>query len=496
MRVLFVYSLECGLLKNGLLDLQSRMQFGISYISSLLQKFGHHTNLVVLSKVSGQKNMRVLKDSIHTYDPNVICLSAVATEYDFIANIARSIKRHYPGIYVVGGGVHLTLNTKTAFLDDFDAVCVGEGEHPALELVQQLEQGRTPSGIPNLWIRHGSETEKNLPRKFIEDLDSLPFPDRILWQKWMNQKNPERCSILLSRGCPFRCSYCCNHALRKISPGVYVRYRTPKNIIEEMKAMVLSFPKVQEIYLETETITYNTDWCMELCSELEHFNATARRPLSYGANIRVIPNRDLEDLFSAFKKANFRFVNIGLESGSDRIRREVLNRNYSNEDIIRTVKLARKYGLKVSLFNLIGVPCETLADFKETVRMNRICKPDWHSSSIFFPYPGTDLYDLCREQGLLRKTLDPRQERKKATLDLPGFPRKKVEESYRFFDYYIRGLEPEDVLLIQFLRLGRALLDITYGTLIRIPLLKYALRPLKKYVKDRMEGAVPFLFFQ
>lgn len=106
---------------------------------------------------------------------------------------------------------------------------------------------------------------------------------------------------------------------------------------------------------------------------------------------------------AVFRKANFRFVNIGVESGSERVRREILRRNYSNNDVINFVKLARKHDLQVAFFNLIGIPGETLADFKETIEINRKCKPEWVLPSIFFPYPGSDLYFSCKKQGLLEK---------------------------------------------------------------------------------------------
>jgi radical SAM superfamily enzyme YgiQ (UPF0313 family) len=479
MNVLFVYSLDAGLLKNGLLKGQERLQYGISYISSLLQKHGHHTSLVILSKLLSWKNIITLKKNIKQFDPQVICFSAIATEYDLIVNMARYVKRHYPHIYLLGGGVHITLNTEAALSADFDALCVGEGEYPTLELVEQLKKGQSPSGISNLWIKHGPEVERNPARCFLEDLDSLPFPDRMMWQKWMNQKDPEHCTVLLSRGCSFDCSYCSNHAISKKAQGVYVRHRSPGNIIAEIKVILHDFPTINVIYFEADTITSNVDWCMKLCSELELLNATARRPISFSANIRIVPRMDMRNIFSAFKRANFAIVNIGLESGSEKVRREVLRRNYSNDDFINVVKLAREHGLKILIYNLFGIPGETQDDFKETVRINRLCQPDNHITAIYYPYPGTDLYLACKKQGLLQKKIDPRYERERAVLDLPGFPQKKIQESYLYFDFYIyHGFDPEDILLVKCFILKHAILRFLHkmlALLIRVPFLKHAL---------------------
>lgn len=443
MNILFIYSLNVIESTSKPLQTPEQMQFGISYISSFLKEHGHQTKLIVLSRVSGRKNRNIIDEYLKRFYPKLICFTAVSTEYQFIANIAKYIKSHYPDIYLLVGGPHVSLNSEEVLLDDFNALCIGEGENPTLELLSQLEKGVLPSGIPNLWIKHGSEIEKNSPRSFLQDLDSLPFPDREIWQEWIEERQGSRYSVLLARGCPFQCTYCCNHALKKVALGAYVRFRSPDNIVKEIKEIANRSQSTKEIYLEVETFGINKEWAVELFSKLESFNKTLSQPLSFGANIRITPNADLENLFVACKKCNFRFVNIGLESGSERVRREILKRNYSNEDIINAVVLARKHGLKIALFNMIGIPGETIVDFKETVKINRVCLPDWHLTSIFFPYPGTDLYFLCKEQGLLKKPLDTEIERMKATLDLPGFTKKQIQKSYIWFDYYVyKGHKP------------------------------------------------------
>jgi len=101
------------------------------------------------------------------------------------------------------------------------------------------------------------------------------------------------------------------------------------------------------------------------------------------------------------------------------------------------VESAKNHGLQIALYNMVGIPGETLEDFRETIEVNRRCLPDWHQTSIFFPYPGTDLYNLCREQGLLDKPLDTYMERAKAILDLPGFSKKQIQSSYDWFDFHV-----------------------------------------------------------
>jgi len=445
LNILFIYSLQDAQSPAKPLDVQEQIHFGISYISSFLKIHGHTTKLFVLTR---ETKYSVIDEYFKKYRPKLICFTAVTTEYPLIADIAKYIKNSYPDIFLLVGGPHASLNPEVLISDHFDSLCIGEGEKPTLELVQQIEKGVFPTSIPNLWIKRGMQIEKNSPRPFLQDINNLPFPDREMWQEWIENES-SRCSILLGRGCPFQCTYCCNHAFKKISDGPYVRVRSPDNILAEINEIADKFPKQKEIYLEIETFYIKKDWTIELCSKLENLNTKIKPPLSFGVNLRITPNTNFEGLFTALKKSNFRFINIGVESGSKRIRSEILKRYYSNDDIIKTVSVARKYGLKVCFYNLIGIPGETIDDFKETVKINRICQPDWTYNYIFFPYPGTDLYSICKEQKLLENPLDTKMERIIATLNLPGFSKKQIQKSFIWFNYNVyKGYKPLYKLLI------------------------------------------------
>ncbi|MBU0683842.1 MAG: radical SAM protein [Candidatus Omnitrophota bacterium] len=448
MKILFIYSLYEIMSFEKPLSTPEVIQFGISYISSFLKKHGHKTRLMVLSRVSGKKNLELIDRYLEEFSPDLICFSAVSSEYGFIRDIATYIRKKFPDIYLAIGGVHVSLNPDDEVLNTFDALCIGEGEWPVLELVNNLRDKKKPAGIQNLWIKSEKGIEKNSVRSFLRDLDQLPFPDRDMWKEWISETRGARESILLGRGCPFECTYCSNHALKKIAGGTYTRFRSPDNILSEIKSIVSETDKGKEIYLEVESISVNKEWVLELCGKIEEFNKERIRPISFGANVRITPKADLEDVFYAFKKSNFRFINIGLESGSERVRRDILKRNYSNEDVINAVKTARKYGFEVSFLNLVGIPGETIEDFKETIKINKICQPELTGLSIFYPYPGTELYSVCERKGFLKEPLNTEMERGRARLNLPGFSRKQIEKNYIWFDYNVyRGKKSLSVLL-------------------------------------------------
>jgi len=164
------------------------------------------------------------------------------------------------------------------------------GEYPTLEYVEALAGGNAPAGITNLWIRSTGGWERNPPRPFLEDLDGLPFPDRDIWQEWVIPGRTDRFTVLPGRGCPFLCTYCSNHALKKVVPGKYVRFRSADNVLRESEALTRRSPELQEIYFEVETIGFDKTWALELCDRLARWNDKRERPLTFWINLRVTPN--------------------------------------------------------------------------------------------------------------------------------------------------------------------------------------------------------------
>jgi radical SAM superfamily enzyme YgiQ (UPF0313 family) len=450
MRVLFIWSNFDGI--SWKKPLKGEIHFGISYISSLLKKHGHQTKLLPLVRRYGDRFKRQTNDVIRLFNPQLICFTAVSSEYNFILNVAKYIRHNYPGIFLLVGGTHVSLNPANIPLDIFHALCIGEGEYPTLELVSQMAGGQL-GAIPNLWLKQGASIEQNNPRPFLQDLDALPFPDRDIYEEWIHPyylKNPQHAFVLMSRGCPYNCSYCCNHALRKTASGKYVRFRSVANVIEEIRTVCARYPSVVRIFLESETLGAQVEWTKQLGAALAKFNEELGRPIAYSANLRISSNVDYESLFSHFQRSNIDHIYIGLESGSERIRKDVLRRVNNNEDIIAATNLAKKKAIKVSFYNLVGLPGETIHDFFETVRMNRLCQPETCFTSIYHPYPGTDLYRSCMERGLIEKghEINTQMERIDSCLTLPNFPRNQINKCFDWFEYYVyKDIKPKRILL-------------------------------------------------
>jgi anaerobic magnesium-protoporphyrin IX monomethyl ester cyclase len=443
-KVLLVYSLRDALTPRRPLASLGDIHIGLSYVSAALKSAGHYTRLVVLGSETPSRSFGALEGAMAAFDPSMVAFTAVSTQFPFIREAARRLKQRWPDKFLLVGGAHASLAPEEVTGSDFDAICVGEGELPAIELAAQLEAGRKPGGIANLWFkRPDGSIEKNPIRNFVEDLNSLPALDREMWHEWIMARQLTNQVVLPSRGCPYNCSYCSNHALRKLASGKYVRLRAPAAIVQEIRDLIKQYPETREIYLQSETIAVNITWLDALSHGIAALNAGLAEKISFTCNFRVARQFLNDRIFVALKRANVRTLEIGLESGSERVRCEALRRHYSNTEFFQAVELARCHGMEVNVYNMIGLPGETLTDHWETIKVNRKVCPSRSLTSIFFPYPGTDLYETCKEKGLLPRDGDVSAERFRAMLGMPGFSRKQIQNAYDWFEYRVyRGKRP------------------------------------------------------
>jgi len=458
MKIGCVYTVERGATNDKPLPYAMDIPFGMAIIATVLKQAGHDVRLLVFSPRSAYAKM--LENYIRTERPKMFCLTAVSTQFGFAREVAKIVKRIDPSIFVILGGHHASLDSEDAIkTPDLDAICVGEGDGSVIELAQRIEAGEPVGGIHHLWFKKpDGSIEKNPPAPFDQDLDSLPYIDRGMWEPWIAQpgKYP---SVLLGRGCPFRCTYCSAHAMERLADGRFVRFRTPGNIIGEIEEICARYPAVDNVYLEVETIAHQKE-AVPLFAQLAEFNARRARPLSFGVNFTVtstfIRNEaHCREFLAMLKQANVVYLNIGLESGSERLRREVLRRpKYTNAEFLQFCRLAREYEVYLDFYVLIGIPGETPADFNDTIQLVREAQPKMVQLSIFYPYLGTDLAKVALDKGLVtRESLNPDLERTRPALDLPTFSRRRVRLEYILFWYKVyRGVWPATQIMAETLQ--------------------------------------------
>jgi len=444
MKLLFVYSIDQASFPGSAAISTMGLQFGISYLSAIAKSAGHECRLVLLVSSDWELSNQLVEDGLAKFHPDIVAYTAVATQYGSIKQMAAEIRKKMPGVFQIIGGPHVSLNPEGVLDGPFDTLCVGEGDEAFGELLDRLSAGDSISDIRNLWSRNAKgEISRNPTRPFLQDLDSLPFPDRDIWEPWMYQRAYNTQAVLLARGCPYGCTYCSNHALHRLAPGKYVRFRSPENIVEEIQCVLDRYPETPEVFFEVEAIALDQKWFFEFTGKLAEFAEKTGHKLKYSCNFRVSKQSVSDDVFLALSRANIRTINIGLEAGSERVRQDILKRNYSNDEFIEAIRLADKHNIRYNIFNMIGLPTETRKEHQETVELNRLINPANSFTSIFHPYPGTDLYSQCEKLGMLSQGIDGRGERRKAKLGMPQFSRWQIQMAYYLFRFRIyKGHRP------------------------------------------------------
>ena len=483
MNVICVYSVEDALSSEKPLQTATDIPFGIALIGTVLKKAGNRVKMLVFSPMTPIR--KTLHRVIHEFQPRLFCLTAVATQFPLVKRIAETVKGIDSGIFVCIGGSHPSLNPDEVIAHSaVDAVCIGEGEEAIVELASQLGKGMAPSGISNLWIKTRKGTiEKNPRRLFIQDLDRLPYIDREMWKPWINdfENMP---SLLIGRGCPNTCAFCSNHKLSHLGKGKYVRFRSPENIIGELKEILKESPGISKIYFEIETLGAKPDFIFRLGDALRAFNSEREAPICFGANFALtdglVNDRVLlHKILAKLREANFEFLNVGLESGSERIRNEVLRRpRYSNANFIRFCDLAGRYSIQVYMNVMMGLPGESYDDFKETIRVVRRCQPQDISLAIYYPYPGTHPHATAMSMSLIsRKTT--KNERRSPVLSLEEFSLFQIRREYLLFYFRVyRGHRP----------LANLLFHTFWQTLSNHPRLSHSLRKLTFTASGKLTG--------
>ncbi len=371
---------------------------GLAYLIGALRTAGH---TVRLSHLSDEKHFVDTKRVWRKDKPDLICLSFTTNQKKYVRKFFQKIK--LPRSLIVAGGVHATL-VKEEVLADFPqirGVCIGEGEFPLRELCKRLDKKEEYQDVPSFYWRTKTGVVKN-PVMPLQDIDSLPFPDYSLFDyRKIISDNGGSFYMMLSRGCPYSCYYCCNHVLREVYPNKskYVRFASPRRAIEIVKHNLALYPQAQKILFSDDTFTINKLWLDEFC---KLYKEEIGLPFLCNARVETVTHETAHNL----KTAGCAMVGFGIESGSEWLRSHILNRQHSNQLIRKAFAIVKKHKLKTYVFNIVGLPFETKEMAKETWELNRQLRPDIGRVFYFYPFPGTQLYQLCQTYGFLPENLE------------------------------------------------------------------------------------------
>lgn len=281
-----------------------------------------------------------------------------------------------------------------------DMICVGEGEELITELCNKLESNSDITSIRNLWIKSNGKIIKNESRPLIAP-DDLPFLDFDGFDDY-NFYRPlagrlyRMANVDISRGCPFQCSYCANHTLQKLFKGLgkYHRVKSVPKAIEDLVFVKEKYNVEMMRFWDDDFAALRLDYLKDFAEEYEE---KVNLPFLIYAGVNSLN----EEKIKVLKDIGCVTMGIGIESGNETIRRDILNRRMSDEKIVKTFNLVKDYGIRVSAYNMIGLPFETRENIFETIELNRRCKPATSSVVFLEPYPKTEIYSICVSNGFI-----------------------------------------------------------------------------------------------
>jgi radical SAM superfamily enzyme YgiQ (UPF0313 family) len=456
---------------------QRYVSVGIAMISAVLRKAGHEIIFIDTSRFreEGQKNntanslkaqtkkmeealqfmpvelppieksnefvVNALHSIIQSFEPGLIGFTATSSDFPYTTSLIKQIK-HYRIPTIVGGAHSIVAPLEVLAVDGVDMVCVSEGEEAIIELADSLESGKARTDIQNIYFKTSGNIIKNNIRPYV-NLNSLAIPDLEIFDKYHHIGAYQGEQVVYGRfetgrGCPYKCAYCINERLHSLhhTEKKHVRYKSPERVIKELKLGMEKigvdiFRFVDETFLATP---------IDRLEEFVHlYRSEIDKPMIIATRPETVNYKTMSILRDACENIQ---VTMGIESGSEDIRKRVCNRFVSNDTIISAFHICRDLGFHTGSFNMIGLPDETREDFLQTINVNREAKVDTPMLSFFYPFPGTKLRNYCINKGYINNDCYEVDYAVSSVLKMPQFTIEEMEGLKRTFVLYVKMDEP------------------------------------------------------
>lgn len=375
-------------------QLQSSMYFGITSLATYLKKDGFSSDVLIESMEDSP--FELMKE----INPKIIGISCLSTEHNWLVDTCKKIKEVLPDVMILVGGIHAILYYNEIISESVaDLVCHSEGEEVLVHVLNELKKKEQNwRDIPGLVFRDESGgIVVNERAELIKYSDDILEEKEIYYKRYPSLFKDAVFNFLSSRGCPYRCSFCYNSTIHDVfkGKGKYLRQKSVDNFINEILYQSRKY-KIKKIHFIDDLLTYNKKWTLDF---FHRYKEEIAIPFICTTRANLID----EDVAQALKSAGCCLISYGLETGNPEIRKNVLKKNISNEQIISCGNILKKQGLTIHTTNIFCLPGETIEDSFETVLLNQKAKTDHATAFIYMPFPGTELADYCINKGLLRE---------------------------------------------------------------------------------------------
>ena len=355
-----------------------------------------------------QHNPENYARSIAELDPDLIAFSVMSPHWYPMEPYFEILKSMLPGLPICIGGYQAMLSQEQTIENpNVDFICVGDGEYAMGNLVQFLH-GRKDGPVDGMWEKlNDGEVFRTEPHQ-IGDLAALPFPDYDIFERdgsfrdvntsIFGPKEKVVLPVMTGRGCPYRCTYCCNTPLLDgwKTKKEFLRKYDPEDMVNELI-------RLRDRY----NVGYFEFWDELFLSNLkfvraffEIYKEKIGLPFSINSRVEVMN----EKFCQSAKEAGCHTIWFGIESGDETYRSTMLWRKMTNQQVIDAAANCKKAGINRLTFNIVGMPLETAENMRQTLELNRRIAPEFFFFFPYIPLRGTPLYDRAKAEGLLLTT--------------------------------------------------------------------------------------------
>jgi radical SAM superfamily enzyme YgiQ (UPF0313 family) len=368
---------------------------GLLYLASAVQRYRQHRVKILDCQVERLTEPQIRK-AVIDFKPDVVGVTMITfmlVDCLRVIDIVKDCQGHLnKKMRLVAGGPHVSIfREETARFPGVDFALAGEAEFSFLDLLDYIDDTDRLEKIPGICFYRNGRLHTGPPYGFIDDLDSIPFPNRTLvdYRRYGNvlTGNGIMTTMMTSRGCPYRCIFCdrLGKKFRAISAG---------RVVEEIEHC-LSLG-INQIFFHDDTFTVDKKRVLDICRLIHD------RRLRFSFSLRSRVNTIDEEMISGLKKAGCERISFGVESGVQRILNRI-KKGITLQQAETAFYLARKYKI-ISLADfMIGHPDETVEDIEETIQFAKRLKPDYTQFSVTTPYPGTELYREGMQRGIIER---------------------------------------------------------------------------------------------
>lgn len=354
---------------------------GLAYIGAVLERDGHIVKIFDLT-LDRNRSLEDKSNEIVDFSPDIVGMSAMSHNYSNAIQVAQYVKTA-TGASIVFGGPHPTIIPEEVLRNEFiDFVVIGEGEYTFQQICQNFSTKKFQE-IEGLCYKENGNIIIQPKNNFVEDLDKVPFPARHLLEldsyTLSDDYGNSMATIISSRGCPYRCTYCYKGLF-----GKTYRQRSPQNIIGEIKCCMKYGYK--SFYFVDDLFTLNLKRVEELTDSIKK----ERLNIRWQCLARV--NNATLEMFKLMKEAGCYKVHFGIESGDQNILNNV-KKGITLDQVRNAVKNCKDSGMRTKGYFMIGMPGDTKETMDNTLNFAKELKLDEVMISITTPFPGTELWE-------------------------------------------------------------------------------------------------------